>query len=532
MIKSIAKYLLGMCIAAALITNLSAMKPPSKDVLLTTTDDQKLTIPQAIADQSVFLKNYLSEKLQGEIKLTNDACTGANLEILFDLIKNQTNPTEILKKIPPANLIPLLVASNYLDTPVTKLLSNAIRDILVSNDLDKVTTILLQLELLPATFQQLLQQSLIDEDKFFLFNLFKGHLKPKIFKNDDRSEAITAIECNPTHNFILTGSVDGKVQLLDVNKNIITKTLEGHSDSITAAAFNPTTMQVLTGSEDRTARQWDLNLGEIITILHGHRSGITSLAISKDGAHALTGSYDMNALLWDLKKGVLLKTLEGHTDRIVTVAISPDGNYALTGSADNHAILWHLKTEEKVIKPYKIFKNSLTYDSLCCVAFGEDSDIYAATPNSFFVTWNTNNKNVATADFKIKKRANFVRFNPTAKYALIVGTSSKDVHLVKLSDPKKQALTEPLTLSIASSLDSMQPTAGVFNDNSVVIGWSDGTVISQPLIPQELTLEHIVLIAKLRQHGIKILDQAPFAKILSCLPLALLPSVKTKFGIK
>ena len=83
--------------------------------------------------------------------------------------------------------------------------------------------------------------------------------KRKAIKTDD-DDIITSIAFSPTNTKIITGSYDGKIQILDVSSGKRIGTLVGHSKCITSIAINPINHdQLVTGSWDHTVRIWNLN---------------------------------------------------------------------------------------------------------------------------------------------------------------------------------------------------------------------------------------------------------------------------------
>lgn len=155
-------------------------------------------------------------------------------------------------------------------------------------------------------------------------------------------ESVTALAFSPDGKRVLIGTIEGKIQLQDIESNKPIAHFVGHQDTITSMQFSPDGNTVITGSDDDTAILWDAHTGRIMHILKGHIDEVFDVKFSPDGSLIVTASCDHTSKLWNAQTGELLRTFEGHTEGILSVAWSPDGKHILTGSIDRTARIWEV----------------------------------------------------------------------------------------------------------------------------------------------------------------------------------------------
>lgn len=160
--------------------------------------------------------------------------------------------------------------------------------------------------------------------------------------------SVTAVAFSPDGKLVLIGTVDGKIQLQDIESNKPIAHFVGHQDTITSAQFSPDGNTALTGSDDDTAILWDVHTGRIVHTLKSHIDEVFDVKFSPDGTLIVTASCDHTVKLWNTQTGELIKTFEGHTEGVLSVAWSPDGKNILTGSIDRTARIWDVSSAATV----------------------------------------------------------------------------------------------------------------------------------------------------------------------------------------
>ncbi|KIJ53753.1 hypothetical protein M422DRAFT_775760, partial [Sphaerobolus stellatus SS14] len=82
---------------------------------------------------------------------------------------------------------------------------------------------------------------------------------------------------------IISGSLDGSVQVWDASTGVELRTLNGHTDSVHSVAFSSDGTCIVSGSSDHSVRVWDASTGVELRTLNGHTKGVNSVAFSTDG---------------------------------------------------------------------------------------------------------------------------------------------------------------------------------------------------------------------------------------------------------
>jgi ankyrin repeat protein/WD40 repeat protein len=161
-----------------------------------------------------------------------------------------------------------------------------------------------------------------------------------------RSEFNHSISFSPDKKYLLAGSSDKTIELIDFVSFSEIKNFIGHRDAINSIDFSPNGNSFASGSSDNTIKLWDINSGNVIRTFTGHSGAINSVSNDPSGKFILSGSSDNTIKLWDIEKRNELATLIpiDSTDWVVT---SPTGLFDASPGAMN---LMHFVSGMEVIE--------------------------------------------------------------------------------------------------------------------------------------------------------------------------------------
>ena len=69
---------------------------------------------------------------------------------------------------------------------------------------------------------------------------------------------LSSLAFNPVGNLVAVGRADGEILMIDMNKEDVVATLNGHHGAVTHLVFSPDGYHLISGSDDGTVRIWGL----------------------------------------------------------------------------------------------------------------------------------------------------------------------------------------------------------------------------------------------------------------------------------
>ncbi|KAJ5646271.1 hypothetical protein N7490_002643 [Penicillium lividum] len=135
----------------------------------------------------------------------------------------------------------------------------------------------------------------------------------------------------PNSHLLVSGSLDGKVQLWDTVMNNFQHSVEDDLSPVFYLDFSPNN-RLLASANDETIMLWDTT-GSTQRTLKGHTSQVRSLVFSPNGQLLASASDDATLRIWNLEEADQ-QTVMFHAVAISTVAFSQDGLLLASASQD------------------------------------------------------------------------------------------------------------------------------------------------------------------------------------------------------
>uniref|UniRef100_A0A2S2R565 Coatomer subunit beta' n=1 Tax=Sipha flava TaxID=143950 RepID=A0A2S2R565_9HEMI len=190
----------------------------------------------------------------------------------------------------------------------------------------------------------------------------------RVHQLDAHSDYLRSIAVHPSQPFILTSSDDMLIKLWNWEKQwACQQVFEGHTHYVMQIMINPKDNNTFaSASLDRTVKVWQLGSSTPNFTLEGHEKGVNCVDYyhAGDKPYLISGADDRLVKIWDYQNKTCVQTLEGHAQNISAVCFHPELPIVLTGSEDGTVRIWHSGT-------YRL-ESSLNYGlervwTICCL---------------------------------------------------------------------------------------------------------------------------------------------------------------------
>eukprot|EP01006_Ploeotia_vitrea_P059267 TRINITY_DN71662_c0_g1_i1.p1 TRINITY_DN71662_c0_g1~~TRINITY_DN71662_c0_g1_i1.p1 ORF type:complete len:309 (+),score=-38.08 TRINITY_DN71662_c0_g1_i1:101-1027(+) len=122
----------------------------------------------------------------------------------------------------------------------------------------------------------------------------------------DQNFSVNVVKFYPNQEFLLTGSRDAHLNVIDVNKNYeVVQRIPAHNYAIYSIVFSPDQKLFATASMDKTVKIWDANQCELLlrisnTKHQGHTNSVNKLLWSGFNNKLISTGDDRTIKVWDL----------------------------------------------------------------------------------------------------------------------------------------------------------------------------------------------------------------------------------------
>ena len=168
----------------------------------------------------------------------------------------------------------------------------------------------------------------------------------KLCELPDNNQLICSLAWSPQGNHLSVGNTDGQIQIYDINKNKLLKTIAAHTGRVGSLAWNGYLLG--SGSRDRSVMVRDLrDPNNVVSNFTGHKQEICGLRWSFDEQFLSSGGNDNKLFIWSLKTGGEMARFSQHNAAVKALGWSPHQYNILAsggGTADRTIRYWNMHT--------------------------------------------------------------------------------------------------------------------------------------------------------------------------------------------
>ncbi len=244
------------------------------------------------------------------------------------------------------------------------------------------------------------------------------------------SSGITSLKFCKDNQYIISGSKDGTVKILDIYNEKYIFTLHHNESKVFSIDISPKNDYIISAGEDRKIIIWkiikdrDKNWIKIekAKIIKSDKGPKEKIHVIRFNSHIpiFTSIGDENIIyLWDFPSGKLNYRLEGHQKMIYTMDFHPKFPYLISGGKEKCIFIWNLETKN-------VINNIPTDSSITFLKFSDDG--------RFFLTISLKNE-IKIYDFNDKK---ILQKHKICEGTMLTAGISEDWSILAISPFKKQ----------------------------------------------------------------------------------------------
>ena len=164
------------------------------------------------------------------------------------------------------------------------------------------------------------------------------------------NNSVSSLASSHDGTLLAVGGQNGALNLWDISRQKVVRSLASHSMRIGALAWNGSILT--SGSRDRLIYNRDLRCqGDVVGCLSSHKQEVCGLKWSFDQQQLSSGGNDNKLILWNLHSSQPVFTLNAHTAAVKALAWSPHQHSLLAsggGTADKSIRFWNTLNGEQL----------------------------------------------------------------------------------------------------------------------------------------------------------------------------------------
>ncbi|KEF59017.1 uncharacterized protein A1O9_03860 [Exophiala aquamarina CBS 119918] len=182
----------------------------------------------------------------------------------------------------------------------------------------------------------------------FQLRVVNWNTSEKVKSFEAHPDYIRAIVVHPTLSVVLTASDDMTIRMFDWEKDWkCVREFVGHQHYVMGLSINPKDTNVFASAcLDRTIKIWSIDNATAKQTIEAHEKGVNHIDYypHSDKPYLLSTSDDKTVKIWDYTTKALIATLEGHTSNVSFACYHPELPVIISGSEDGTIKIWHANT--------------------------------------------------------------------------------------------------------------------------------------------------------------------------------------------
>jgi WD40 repeat protein len=205
--------------------------------------------------------------------------------------------------------------------------------------------------------------------------------------------SITGLAIAPNSKLAVTTSIDGTVQIWDLEKRMESKEIKAQAGTtLTSAIFSPLEDAVALGYGDGTIGIWDIaNAGDGASetlVMRGHTRSVLDLSFSADGDLLASASLDRTVRLWQLHTAQRPRMKRADRGAAFHAIARKGGHLVSGGVSDKKVQVW----SEPILDPGRSI--DLEEHPIALAITDDGEQVYIGTEQGDLLRWDTSGSSI------------------------------------------------------------------------------------------------------------------------------------------